>query len=288
MIQCLGSATHARTPAELAYPTILMNFPFTLDTAYANNPDMERNPNRQIDYEKAFRQFLTLYHYLAGASLVYLLPSEGDFQDQVYVANLGAFLPHIKDRSVILLSKYRSPPRIGEDIVGCKFFESMGYEVYQSPFYWEGEADLKFLRDNIYIAGYGIRTDLEAHRWMEENFDMKAISVEMHDGRLYHLDCSIFALSESKILVNTTSLTKEGLAALEQVAEIVAIPEQFKYDYLTNSKRIGNKLLSDATGQVREFFTKMCLDHNFEPVYFDLTEYWKSGADLSCMIMHLN
>lgn len=250
---------------------------------------MERNPDRQINYDIAFAQFLKLYHYLAKECLVYLLPSEGNYQDQVYVANLGAHLSHMKDQSVILISKYKSPPRIGEDLVGIKFFESMGYEVYQSPFYWEGEADLKFLRDNMYIGGYGIRTDIEAHRWMEDEFDMTVISLEMEDPRLFHLDCSLFPISESKILVNTSSLKKEGIKALEKLAEIIAIPEEFKYEYLTNTKRVGNRLLSNAAGKAqRSFFTKVCHEHALEPVYFDLAEYWKSGADLSCMIMHLN
>lgn len=288
MNECIMEVARPKNPAELKYPTILMNFPFTLDTTYPNNYDMEKNP-RKIDFPQAYAQFLNLYHYLAKENLIYLLPSEGNFQDQVYVANLGAYLPHIKDRSVILLSNYKSPPRIGEEVVGRKFFEGMGYEVYQPPYFFEGEADLKFLRDNIYIGGYPIRTEWNAHRWMEENFGMQVLSIEMSDPRLYHLDCSIFPITESKILVNTTSLTKKGLETLESVAEIIPIPEEFRYEYFTNSKRVGNRLLTDAIGpEAQGFFTKMCHDHGFESVFFDLREYFKSGADLSCMIMHLS
>lgn len=286
---CATALERPKLPSQLNYPTLLMNFPFSLDTAHANNPDMEKNLSRQIDYEIAFSQFLKLYHYLAKENLIYVLPSEGNFQDQVYVANIGAYLHHLKDRSVILLSNYKSAPRIGEELVGKKFFSSMGYEVHETPFHWEGEADLKFLRSNLYIGGYGIRTDFEAHRWMEDYFEMEVLSIEMIDPRLYHLDCSIFPISESKILVNTTSLTREGLSALEKVAEIIPIPEEFKYDYLTNSKRVGNYLLADPVAEKPQtFFRKMCQEQGLEAVFFDLSEFWKSGADLSCMVMHLN
>ena len=33
---------------------------------------------------------------------------------------------------------------------------------------------------------------------------------------------------------------------------------------------------------------KICSDEGMEPVIFNLSEYMKSGAMLSCMIMHLN
>ena len=49
------------------------------------------------------------------------------------------------------------------------FFELMDYQVHMCPFKWEGEADLKYLYDNVYIGGYGIRSDIQAYEWMEEN-----------------------------------------------------------------------------------------------------------------------
>ncbi len=48
-----------------------------------------------INRPKAYKQFMDLYNFMAGQSLVHLLPSEGNFQDQVYVANLGLQLYHL-------------------------------------------------------------------------------------------------------------------------------------------------------------------------------------------------
>ena len=50
------------------------------------------------------------------------------------------------------------------------------YDV--APSYWEGEAEIKYLHDNIYIGGYGARSEPRAYAWMEEQFDMRVVQVE--------------------------------------------------------------------------------------------------------------
>ena len=127
------------TPSQLSIPSYVMNFPFSLSTEDPNNIWMkELSPeDLKINRPKAYKQFMDLYNFMAGASLVYLLPSAGDYQDQVYVANLGLHLPHIKDKNTILLSNYTSEPRRGEEWVGKHFFELMNYETYIVPNKWE-------------------------------------------------------------------------------------------------------------------------------------------------------
>jgi N-dimethylarginine dimethylaminohydrolase len=193
------------TPSQLPIPAFVMNFPFTLDTAVPNNVWMQELEPEDLSINKgnAYRQFLDLYQFVAGNSLVCNLPAKGNYQDLVYVANLGIYLPHIKNSNNVILANFTSEPRQGEEEVGKPFFELMDYNTYMCPFKWEGEADLKHLYDNVYIGGYGIRSDIEAYKWMEEEFDMNIIKVEMVDDYLYHLDCSIFPLTKEKTLVCT-------------------------------------------------------------------------------------
>ena len=103
------------TPSQLHLQSYVMNFPFTLSTDAPNNIWMQELSEKdlQINRPKAYKQFMDLYNFIAGQSLVYLLPSAGDFQDQVYVANLGLQLPHIKDENHVLLSNFTSVPRRG-------------------------------------------------------------------------------------------------------------------------------------------------------------------------------
>ena len=81
------------TPSQLHLQSYVMNFPFTLSTTDPNNIWMQELTDEEltVNKSKAYKQFMDLYSFMAGNSLTYLLPSEGNFQDQVYVANLGIY-----------------------------------------------------------------------------------------------------------------------------------------------------------------------------------------------------
>lgn len=292
------------TPSQLPIPAFVMNFPFTLDTTVPNNIWMQELEEEALKINKgvAYRQFLDLYQFVAGNGLVCNLPAKGDYQDLVYVANLGIYLPHITDSNNIIMANFTSEPRQGEEEVGKPFFELMDYNVPMCPFKWEGEADLKYLYDNVYVGGYGIRSDIKAYEWMEENFDMKIIKVEMVDDYLYHLDCSIFPLTKDKTLVCTELFNEDELAQLSQHTEIINVDIEDALNGMTNSVRLGNTILcaSNISEMTRadenyeaekhkiESLEKICFNEGLEPVFFNLSEYMKSGAMLSCMMMHLN
>jgi N-dimethylarginine dimethylaminohydrolase len=281
-----------------------MNFPFTLDTSNPNNIWMkELNPEElKVNKSKAYRQFLDLYNFIAGSGLCYILPSSGNYQDQVYVANLGIQLSHIKDQNHIILSNFTSEPRQGEEHAGKPFFELIGYKTHYCPYKWEGEADLKYLYDNIYVGGYGIRSQKETYEWMEKSFNMRIIKVEMVEEYLYHLDCSIFPLSKDKTLICTDIYTDEELKEIEKHTEIIDISEDDAFGGITNSVRLGNAILCasniselkktdelyDLEAHKIRTLEKICVNEGMEPVIFNLSEYMKSGALLSCMVMHLN
>jgi N-dimethylarginine dimethylaminohydrolase len=292
------------TPSKLPIQSYVINFPFTLSTSDPNNIWMQELTDEELSVNrpKAYKQFMDLYQFMAGGSLVYLLPSEGNFQDQVYVANLGIHLPHIKNDNQILLSNFTSDPRKGEELVGEKFFNQMGYKTAISPYKWEGEADLKYLYGNKYIGGYGIRSNIKTYEWMEENYNMDIIKVAMVDEYLYHLDCSIFPLNTDQTIICTELFDEEEITEIEKHTEIINISADDALGGLTNSVRYGNMVLCasniselkrtheyyDAEKHKLATLEKICSDAGMEPVIFNLSEYMKSGAMLSCMVMHLN
>jgi N-dimethylarginine dimethylaminohydrolase len=292
------------TPSQLPIQSFVMNFPFSLSTSDPNNIWMQELTDEEllINKPKAYKQFMDLYNFVAGQSLVYTLPSEGNLQDLVYVANMGLQLPHIKDENHILLSNFTSDPRKGEELVGEKFFNQMGYKTHISPYKWEGEADIKYLYDNVYIGGYGIRSNVKTYEWMEKNFDMNIIKVAMTDEYMYHLDCSIFALNTDKTLICTELYDPEELRQIEQHTEIIDIDVDDALGGMANSVRLGNMILCASNisemkksheyyqGEKHkiESLEKICSNEGMEPVIFNLSEYMKSGAMLSCMMMHLN
>lgn len=278
-----------KTPSHLLIPSYVLNFPFTVDNHTPNNPLMYHNPGA-YDRHLAFKQFIDLYSAIvSNGGLVYLLPSEKDLQDLPYTANIGAYLPHLS-KPTILLSNFKSEPRRGEEEIGKKFFESMRYTTHVSPYHWEGEADLKWIRDDLYIAGHGIRSDIRSYFWFSEKFNMKIIPIKMTDPRLYHFDCMFFPISDQKALVATEVIDSEGIRQLERYIEIIDVPKQFIYSGWTNALRLNNKILYNIpiSEDSWKALDSLIIKLDLEPVGIDLGEYDKSGADLSCFILSLN
>lgn len=293
-------------PTRLDRPSYLLNVPFSYSTRNVNNAWMRdlSEEDRRVNQKAALSQFMTLYQFMAHGSLVYLLPTPANcgLQDLVFTANLGIVLTHLPDKNTVVLSNFTSEPRRGEEQIGKQFFESMGYKVRISPHRFEGEAELKHLNDNVYIGGYGLRSDHETYDWMEREFDMKIIKVEEVDEYLYHLDTTIFPLTREKTLVCTELYKKREILEIENHTEIVDVSADDCYSGVCNSVRMDNTILNASNIQdlhrgTKEFDDELAknrrlediaAENGFEPVFFNLNEYLKGGALLSCKVMHLN
>jgi N-dimethylarginine dimethylaminohydrolase len=290
----------------LERPAYLMCTPFSHSVDQPNNIWMTEyeGDEGKLDRRRGLVQFLDLYNYVAADALVYLLPSRprSGLQDEVFTANL-AFVPeHLPGRDLAIVSRFTSAPRQGETALGTRFFEAMGYRTVVAPFRFEGEAEIKHLHDNVYVGGYGERTDPNVYDWMAEQFDMEIVRVAEVDPYLYHLDCSVFPLSSEETLVCTEKFTPAEVKALEKVTGIVDVPEDAAFNGICNSLRLHNMILNasdirDLKAGTEDYALEVaknrllediCAERAFEPVFFNLSEYLKSGALLSCMVLHLN
>jgi N-dimethylarginine dimethylaminohydrolase len=294
-----------RNPTELLRPSFLLNFPFSFSTEVANNAWMEDLPEeeRRPDLKRAMTQFLELYRFLASEGLIYLLPTPriDELQDLVFTANLGVVLGHLEPAPVVL-SNFTSEPRRGETGVGELFFEAMGYETRVSPYRFEGEADLKHLHDSVYVGGYGLRSEVETYEWMEREFGMEIVKVRETDPYLYHLDCTVFPITREDTLVCTEMFERDELAALERHTNVMDVSVDECYSGICNSVRLSNTVVNSShlhqlrrgTEDYRYEIAKnrrledIAANLAMEVAYFNLSEYMKGGALLSCMVMHLN
>lgn len=293
-------------PAALGRPAFLMNAPFGYTAEVANNVWMEEYAEgaRQVDQRRAIAQWMDLYNLLASEGLVYVLPTPPEpLQDLVFTANLGIALTHLKAPTVVL-SRFVPGPREGETLVGERFFKQMGYDVHLSPHEFEGEAELKHLRDNVYVGGYGQRSTLEAYEWMESEFDMVIVKLAMTEPKLYHLDCSVFPLTPQHTMIAADLYQPEEIDALKAHTEIVGVSNADAMAGICNTVRLSNTLVNashvndltrktDADEYAAELEKNRTLediaeDFAFEVNYVNLSEYHKAGALLSCMVMHLN
>ncbi len=296
----------ALNPTQLDKPAFVLAVPFSFATEVANNPWMqelsavERAPNRK----KAMRQWLDFYHYLAAEAVVYLLPSRGDWplQDLVFTANLGVVLDHLPDQNTAIVSNFTSDPRVGEAEIGTAFFTSLGYRAVRPPHKFEGEAELKHLRDNVYAGGYGIRSEREAYEWMENHLDIRVVKLRETEPYLYHLDCTVFPLTRESTLVCTELYTEQEVRELERYTNIIDAPLDDCFSGVCNSVRLSNTILNashitELRAGTEEYAYELAKNRRlediaaslgFELTFFNLSEYLKGGALLSCAVMHLN
>lgn len=288
---------------DMGLQAFLLCPPFNTTSDSPNNPWMKDLPvgERKIDTKKAYKQWSDVYSFLAGDSIVYLLPAQKGLQDQVYVANLGIVLPHKKE-NIAVISNFTSAPRINEAKHGIEFFTNMGYQVHQTENKFEGEADLKYLKDNVYVGGYGIRSEKETYDWFEKHFDMKVIKVKMEDEYLYHFDCMFTPLNTDNVACVTSKMTRSELRQIEKYAEVHDVDENdamngmcnsvvFSRTFITHSNLPSLKTSDETYDEEKhkvESINKLCEKLGFEPLYFDISEFTKSGALMSCLIMHLS
>jgi N-dimethylarginine dimethylaminohydrolase len=293
-------------PTRLSRPSFLLNPPFSYSTAVANNAWMEElsDDDRRPDTRRSMIQFMELYRFLAADALVFLLPTprNGHLQDLVFTANLGIVMEHLPDRNTVVLSNFTSPPRRGETRVGRAFFQALGYDAFVSPHKFEGEADLKHLYDNVYIGGTGMRSEAATYDWMEETFGAKIVKVGIRDPYLYHLDCSIFPITRQDTIVCTSLFEPAEIAELEKVTNVIDVSEEVAYNGICNSVRLSNCILNASNIHELKVGTEdytfelaknrrledVAAQLAFEVCYFNLSEFMKGGALLSCMAMHLN
>jgi arginine dihydrolase len=295
--------------AHLDFPVLLMNVPLSLSAEIPNNAYMKdmSSSQREICHDRAILQFQSLYKHIAQHAMVYLLPSVPGLQDQPYVSNLGTVLPHC-ERDTVIISRFKSAARVGEDVVGAAFFKLMNFVVEQppeaiqaEPVYFEGEADLKHVRGNLYIGAHGMRTSRNALTWAAQRFDMDIVPFRIIDRYLYHLDCCFMRITEEAVLLCNSVADSISVRAIEKRCEIIDVSLEQARAGITNCLLLPGEVLCDTPiaelGRASEcyriekakieFLEKICSRFGLALQLFCMTEFYKSGALLSCLIMHI-
>lgn len=90
--------------------------------------------------------------------------------------------------------------------------------------------------------------------------------------------------------MTTSAFTRADLHLLERVVDVIDIPKRYAYFGWTNCLLLGKQIFhappygDDSELAFRAFMEELGLD----PVIVYLWEFEKSGADLSCLVTHLN
>jgi N-dimethylarginine dimethylaminohydrolase len=279
----------------------LMCAPRFLSNAIPNNPMMADLARHfpQVDRAEALAQFDALHRFVGRYAHIDLLPPVDGLQDQAYVSNLGICVQR-QDSRTIVLSKFRSEPRRGEEDIGARFFSARGFLTVMSPSYFEGEADLKRLGPTCYVGAFGLRTSRQALRWFARRFDVEVLECELINPYLYHLDCVLMPLGD-ELLVATEQVRPETLRELEKRIGVVHVPTNAALAGATSCLELAGHLLCDdnrdlfkhlpelraCEAEKLRFLQTICDDRELTLVPFPMAEFIKSGASMSCLFMKL-
>ena len=290
-------------PSDSPFNVFLLCQPLYVDEDIENNIWMKKlgnGPDSEIDKDKFMGEWYNLYNLLATDSLVYLIPPIPGLQDQTYV-NCMAYLPHYKEEPTIILSNFTAEGRAGEEKAAEYLLSKLGYSCIQSPYKFEGDAELKYFKDDIYFGGCGVRTQKETYEWIMKQYGGNIVILESKDEYLYHLDCQLFVLNKDNILVCDT-FGKENIKKIEKYANVELVSRNDCMECVCNSIKVGDIILNASSFQFmnnrdkdykkewhkNERINEICQRLGLELMYIPMEEAGKSGAALSCFCGRLN
>lgn len=263
-------------------PTLLMCPPTHFRIAYEINPWMDLR--RDVDRPLAQRQWEALYEALtlqAGARVRLVEPAP-DQPDMVFTANAGLvvgrrFLP----------SNFRHAERAGEEARFCDWMAAADYTLAPLPEggAFEGEGDALFCGD-LLLAGYGFRTDLAAHRAVEQILGWPVLSLELVDPRFYHLDTCLLPLGPGATACYLPAFSAAARRALrEKLPSLIAVEEAEALRLGCNAVVLGRSVVLPA-GCPR--LSAALAERGYRPIPVYLSEFLKAGGSAKCLVLYLD
>jgi N-dimethylarginine dimethylaminohydrolase len=262
-------------------PHILMCPPDHYGIEYEINPWMSRS--RQADREVAAQQWRGLVETLTqlGAKVSLLEPQPG-LPDLVFTANAAM----IYQRQAIL-SHFRHPQRQGEEPLCEAWLTSNGFAVTKLPEerFFEGAGDALFCGDTL-IAGYRIRSDVQAQQLVGELAGVRVVPLELIDGHYYHLDTCFCPLAPGEAIWFPGAFDDYGRRALaELVPNLIEVAAEEAHSFACNAVVVGQHVVTNTGCPNLHRDLKA---RGYTPIDTPLSEFVKAGGSAKCLTLRLD
>ena len=262
----------------------LMCSPDHYDVDYVINPWMEGNIHKSSG-DRAVEQWQKLYYTLKDRAIVELVTPQKGWPDMVFTANAGLVLG-----DNVVLSRFLHKERQGEEPHFKKWFADKGYTVYELPkdLPFEGAGDALFDREGRWLwAGYGFRSELDAHPYLAKWLDIEVVSLRLIDDRFYHLDTCFCPLAGGYLLYYPAAFDAYSNHIIERRVpqeKRIAIQEADAVNFACNSVNINSTVvMNKASESLKNHLTEV----GFEVVETPLTEFLKAGGAAKCLTLRV-
>lgn len=262
---------------------ILMCPPDHFHVNYMINPWMKGNLN-QVDQQLATRQWATLKAAIenADAEVVLIEPQPG-VPDMVFSANAATVY-----RNKAVLARFLHKERQAEEPFFKQWFRDRRFEVLELPenVAYEGAGDSLLDRGSgVLWAGHGIRSDLEAHAYLQRWFGIEVAPLKLVDERFYHIDTCFCPLSDGYLLYYPKAFDADTNAEIERrVPEDrrIAVSDWDAARFACNAVNIGKTvILNYASDDLQARLGKA----GFKVIEVDLSEFLKAGGSAKCLTL---
>ena len=260
---------------------ILMCRPDYFDIEYEINPWM--HVDNTVDRVVAKQQWQALYKtYTDLGETIELIDQVEGLPDLVFTANAGV----VWNRNVVV-SRFRHPERQGEEPHWIAAFERLGFTVHTMPdeVAFEGAGDALFVGKTLF-AGWGFRTDREAHDIVAQKLGVEVVSLHLVDSRFYHLDTCFCPLNDHTVMFAPDAFDDESAKTIrERVQHVIEVPTEVARGFACNAMTVGHHLVSSLAAERLEGQLE---DAGFDTVALPMSEFMKSGGGVRCLSLPLN
>ncbi|MDT7763304.1 MAG: hypothetical protein QOC63_2724 [Mycobacterium sp.] len=255
-----------------------MTAPTFFTVEYAINPWMD--PSTAVDTHVAMNQWETLRQtYKELGHTVELVEPVAGLPDMVYAANGGLL---VNGKAVV--ARFAYPQRTGESAAYAEWMVRHGFDPAETRHVNEGQGDLLVV-GSIVLAGYGFRTERQAHAEIAALVGMPVVSLELVDPRFYHLDTALAVLDDTTIAYYPQAFSDEARAQLLELfpgAIEVASADADVLGLNAVSDGLNVVLPAAATG-----FAEQLREAGFLPIGIDLSELLKGGGSIKCCTLEV-
>jgi N-dimethylarginine dimethylaminohydrolase len=261
--------------------TILMCPPDHFGVEYEINPWM--HIQNEVDHDRAGEQWnalLSAYQEL-GQTVDLVKPVRGN-PDMVFTANAAV----VRDKRAVM-ARFHHLERQGEEPYWRAALSDRGYRISEMPpsVSFEGAGDALFVGDRLF-AGYGFRTDRQAHALVGKALNVEVVSLHLVDPRFYHLDTCFCPLGPQVVMFAPAAFAPASARVIRKlVPHVIEVPVDVAAGFVCNAITVGDQVLSSVgvdqveAGLVREGFHGQGLA---------MTEFIKAGGGVRCLSLVLD
>lgn len=263
---------------------ILMCPPDFFEVDYVINPWMDGHAG-SLDRDLARRQWDGLRAAIAESAEVVLLQPQPGLPDLVFTANAG----FVHGRRAVP-SHFMPHERRPEEPYLRAWFEAEGFEVRVLPdnVAFEGAGDALIDRGGPWLwAGYGFRTEIEAHEYLRRWFDLEIVSIRLTDPRFYHIDTCMCPLDGGYLLYHPPAFDELSRAEIERrvpAARRIPVGVEDAGHFACNAVNIGRQVFMN---RARAELVAQLEAHGFEVLQLPLSEFLKAGGSAKCLTLKL-